>query len=157
MHPVALGVANRADAVLVGPVVAGSCNIHILGLSDKTVWSGESRRIGLSALSRAGGRSLRTTGSTDCLRHLVFADRTHLLSGAGSIAIAPSIGDVTVVVAGGIDLTVASFPSGKISDCVLALLVGEVLAAAGAGPVGLVAGLGAGGSLGIGLGQLMSA
>ena len=37
------------------------------------------------------------------------------------------------------------------------VFVGEVLAAAGAGLVCLVAGLRAGGSLGIGLGQLMSA
>ena len=59
--------------------------------------------------------------------------------------------------AGGIDLTVASFPSGKISDCVLALLVGEVLAAGLAGPVLVVASFRAGGSLGRGLGQLMSA
>ena len=121
----ALGIAARADTVLVAPVVTEF----------------------LQRL-RLNGGCLRTS--------LVLEDST--ASGAGVVLVVAVFraGRFLGVSLGHIVAEGLEHPA-VLLNLVGSVFVGEVLAAAGAGPVGLVAGLGAGGSLGIGLGQLMSA
>ena len=136
--------------------MAGSGNILAgRGLLREGFVGGKGRGVGGGAHDGAGGGRSDFAGSGSSLAHLVRADGANHLGGAGRAVLGPGIGRRAVAVAGSGNLAVAALPGIQIVDLLRARLVGEELAAIGAGPIGLEAVLGAGRVLCVGLRQIV--